>query len=232
MGENTTGAAHSQALSVRVSPFVPGPSSVIREARLFTGIIEEVGTVVESGEGFLWIRAPHVLSDAHLGDSIAINGVDLTVAEIRDDRFFANLMPETYRRSNLGELANGDPVNLERSVRPQDRLSGHIVRGVVEGVGSLHSLTPEADAVVARFLAPPQLLRYMVVKGPVCIDGASLTIIAKDAESFSVSLVQYTQEHTNLVALKPGDHVNLETDIIARYVEQFVAERNAEGNNK
>lgn len=205
---------------------------VIREARLFTGIIEEVGTVVESGEGFLWIRAPHVLSDAHLGDSIAINGVDLTVAEIRDDRFFANLMPETYRRSNLGELANGDPVNLERSVRPQDRLSGHIVRGVVEGVGSLHSLTPEADAVVARFLAPPQLLRYMVVKGPVCIDGASLTIIAKDAESFSVSLVQYTQEHTNLVALKPGDHVNLETDIIARYVEQFVAERNAEGNNK
>lgn len=199
---------------------------------MFTGIIEEVGKVVESGEGFLWICAPDILGDAHLGDSIAINGVDLTVAEIRGDRFFANLMPETYRRSNLGELTDGDPVNLERSVRPQDRLSGHIVRGVVEGVGSLHSLTPEADAVIARFLAPPDLLRYMVVKGPVCIDGASLTIIAKDEQSFSVSLVQYTQEHTNLIARKPGDHVNLETDIIARYVEQFVAERNAEGISK
>jgi len=199
---------------------------------LFTGIIEEVGRVEEAGEGFLWIRAPYVLGDAHLGDSIAINGVDLTVAEIQDGRFFANLMPETYRRSNLGELAAGDLVNLERSVRPQDRLSGHIVRGVVEGVGSLHSLTPESDAIIARFLAPPELLRYMVVKGPVCIDGASLTIIAKDAESFSVSLVQYTQEHTNIVARKPGDHINLETDIIARYVEQFVTGRTAEGKNQ
>ncbi len=199
---------------------------------MFTGIIEEVGTVVESGEGSLWIRAPHILDDAHLGDSIAINGVDLTVAEISGDRFFANLMPETYRRSSLGELRAGDPVNLERSVRPQDRLSGHIVRGVVEGIGSLHSLTPEGDAVIARFLAPPELLRYMVVKGPVCIDGASLTIIGKDAESFLVSLVQYTQEHTNMVARKPGGHVNLETDIIARYVEQFVAERNPEGHTQ
>lgn len=189
---------------------------------MFTGIIEEVGTVTEAGEGTLWIRAPHILTDANLGDSIAINGVDLTVAEIRDDTFFANLMPETYRRSNLGELRAGDLVNLERSVRPNDRLSGHIVRGVVEGVGSLHSLTPEGEAIIARLLAPPELLRHMVVKGPVCIDGISLTIVAKDEESFSVSLVQYTQEHTNLVNRKPGDRINLETDIIARYVEQYV----------
>ena len=191
---------------------------------MFTGIIEEVGTVTEAGEGILWIRAPHILSDANLGDSIAINGVDLTVAEIKGDTFFANLMPETYRRSNLGELRVGDLVNLERSVRPNDRLSGHIVRGVVEGVGSLHSLAPEGDAIIAKFLAPPELLRYMVVKGPVCIDGISLTIIARDAESFSVSLVQYTQEHTNLVNRKPGDKINLETDIIARYVQQFVTD--------
>jgi len=154
---------------------------------MFTGIIEEVGTVVEAGEGTLRIRSPFVLTDAHLGDSIAINGVDLTVAEMNSESFFANLMPETYRRSNLGELRPGDLVNLERSVRPTDRLSGHIVRGVVEGVGTL-------------------------------------TIVAKDAASFSVSLVQYTQEHTNLIRRRPGDRINIETDIIARYVQELVKE--------
>jgi riboflavin synthase len=193
---------------------------------MFTGIIEEVGTVTEAGKGTLRIRAPHILSDTNLGDSIAINGVDLTVAEMDGEAFFANLMPETYRRSNLGELKPGDLVNLERSVRPTDRLSGHIVRGVVEGVGTLHSMTPEDDAIIVRISTPPELLRYMVVKGPVCIDGISLTIVAKDTSSFSVSLVQYTQEHTNLVRRKAGDRINLETDIIARYVEQLtIAER-------
>lgn len=189
---------------------------------MFTGIVEEVGTITEAAEGLLWVQAPLVLQDAKLGDSIAINGVDLTVAEIRGDTFFANLMPETYRRANLGELRPGDRVNLERSVRPSDRLSGHIVRGVVEGVGTLRSMTPESEAIIGWFNAPPELLRYMVVKGPVCIDGISLTIVAKDTEGFAVSLVQYTQEHTNLGTRKPGDRINLETDIIARYVQQFV----------
>jgi len=191
---------------------------------MFTGIIEEVGTVVEAGEGTLRIRAPHILTDSQLGDSIAINGVDLTVAEMDGELFFANLMPETYRRSNLGELRAGDLVNLERSVRPNDRLSGHIVRGVVEGVGTLESMTPEGDAIIVRINTPAELLRSMVVKGPVCIDGISLTIIAKDSGSFSVSLVQYTQEHTNLVRRKPGDRINLETDIIARYVQEYLKE--------
>lgn len=189
---------------------------------MFTGIIEEVGTVSESGEGFMRIKAPLILSDANLGDSIAINGVDLTVAEMEGDEFFAHLMPETYRRSNLGDLKAGDIVNLERSVTPEGRLSGHIVRGVTEGVGSLHSFTPEGEAIITRVLAPPELLKYMVVKGPVCIDGISLTIIAKDEESFSVSIVQYTKEHTNLLSRKPGDRINIETDIIARYVEQLI----------
>ena len=196
---------------------------------MFTGIVEEVGTVVEAAPGRLRIRAPQILSDAQLGDSIAINGVDLTVAEMEGETFFAHLMPETYRRSNLGELEAGDLVNLERSVRPTDRLSGHIVRGVVEGVGELASLTPESEAIIARFLTPPELLRHMVLKGPVCIDGISLTIIDKDEESFSVSLVQYTQDHTNLVNRKPGDRINLETDIIARYVEQYVREAGIAG---
>jgi riboflavin synthase len=192
---------------------------------MFTGIIEEVGEVVEAGAGTLRIRAPFVLTDAKLGDSIAINGVDLTVAEMDRETFFANVMPETYRRSNLGRVRVGERVNLERSVRPTDRLSGHIVRGVVEGQATVHSFTPEAEAVIARFTTPPELLRYMVVKGPVCIDGASLTIVDKTADSFAVSLVQYTQGHTNLGDKQPGDAVNIETDILARYVEAILAER-------
>ena len=204
------------------------PDSVWGCGLMFTGIIEEVGTVEAAGEGTLRIRAPFILTDSKLGDSIAINGVDLTVAEMDGETFFANLMPETYRRSNLGDLKPGDLVNLERSCRPMDRLSGHIVRGVVEATGALHSMTPEGEAIIARLLAPPELLRYMVVKGPVCIDGISLTIVAKDEESFSVSLVQYTQEHTNLVGRKAGDRINLETDIIARYVENMLQAREEE----
>ena len=195
---------------------------------MFTGIIEEVGRVAESAEGLLRIAAPLITSDAALGDSIAINGVDLTVAAIEGDTFMANVMPETYRRSNLGGLPAGARVNLERSVRPMDRLSGHVVRGVVEGRGAFRAARPEADAVVASYDAPAELLRYMIVKGPICIDGASLTIVEKDEAGFAVSLVQYTQEHTNLLDRKPGDEVNLETDIMARYVDQLVEARLAE----
>lgn len=194
---------------------------------MFTGIVEEVGVVTESADGLLWIKAPLMVTDAKLGDSIAINGVDLTVAEIRDETFFANLMPETYRRSNLGELKPGDLVNLERSVRPMDRLSGHIVRGVVEATCILDSMTPEGEAIITKFIAPSEYLKYIAVKGPVCVDGISLTVVAKDHESFSVSLVQYTQEHTNLQSRQPGARINLETDILARYVEQILESRDA-----
>lgn len=190
---------------------------------MFTGIIEEVGEVIESNPGVLRITGKVVLTDAKLGDSIAINGVDLTVSEMDGESFAAHVMPETYRRSNLGKLRVGDRVNLERSVRPTDRLSGHIVRGVVEGQATIHSFTKESDAVIARFTTPAELLRYMVVKGPVTIDGASLTIIDKTADTFAVSLVQYTQENTTLLRKQPGDSVNIETDIIARYVETLLA---------
>lgn len=189
---------------------------------MFTGIIEEVGRVVENTGARLRIGARVVLSDAKLGDSIAVNGVDLTVAELERDWFAADVMPETFRRSNLGELKAGDPVNLERSLRPTDRLSGHIVRGVVEGVARIESFTPEGGAVIVRFRTPPELLRYMVVKGPVAIDGASLTIIDKTPDTFAVSLVQYTQAHTNLLQKGLGASVNIETDIIARYVEALL----------
>jgi riboflavin synthase len=189
---------------------------------MFTGIIEEVGTVKETERGRLVIGCQKILRGTNLGDSIAINGVDLTVAQMDDDCFLANVMPETYRRSNLGQLNPGDPVNLERSLYVGARISGHIVRGVVEATGSLLSLTPEEDAVIARYAAPPQILRYVVVKGPIAIDGVSLTVIARDEISFSVSLVRYTMENTNLTRKQAGDAVNLESDIIARYVEQLL----------
>ena len=192
---------------------------------MFTGIIEEVGEITEAVEGLLRISAPLILEDAKLGDSIAINGVDLTVTHIEAAEFLANLMPETYRRSNLGGLSVGARVNLERSVRPMDRLSGHLVRGVVEGRGAFRSTREEAEAIVVTYDAPPDLLRHMIVKGPVAIDGVSLTIIEKDDAGFAVSLVQYTQEHTNLLDRRPGDEVNLETDILARYVDELLAER-------
>ena len=192
---------------------------------MFTGIIEEVGAVTEAAEGLLRIAAPLILTDAKLGDSIAINGVDLTVSSIDDNQFLANLMPETYRRSNLGELTAGDRVNLERSVRPMDRLSGHLVRGVVEGRGAFRSTREEAEAVVVSYDAPAELLGHMIVKGPIAIDGVSLTIIEKDDAGFAVSLVQYTQQHTNLLDRQSGDAVNLETDILARYVDELLTAR-------
>ena len=192
---------------------------------IFTGIIEEVGTVNEAERGRLVIGAGRILRGTNLGDSIAINGVDLTVAYLEEECFTANVMPETYRRTNLGSLAPGDPVNLERAAILGSRMGGHLVHGVVEATGRLLSLTPEADAVIARYEAPPEILRYVVVKGPVAIDGVSLTVIDKDKRTFAVSLVEYTQQHTNLTRRKPGDAVNLETDIIARYVEELLAER-------
>ena len=192
---------------------------------MFTGIIEEVGSVLEANEGRVRIGCRLVLEDTKLGDSIAVNGVDLTVARVDGESLSFDCMPETYRRSNLGELNAGDPVNLERSLTPSTRISGHIVRGVVEATGALMSMTPEGEALLARYSAPADILRHTVVKGPITIDGVSLTVIAKDAESVTVSLVQYTQEHTNLTSRRPGASVNLESDIIARYVDQLLTER-------
>jgi riboflavin synthase len=192
---------------------------------VFTGIIEEVGRVRSSEGGRLVIECAAIMDGSQLGDSIAVNGVDLTVAAMDGETMSFDCMPETYRRSNLRGLAAGDPVNLERSVTATTRFSGHIVRGVVEATGEVVSLTPEGDALLARYTAPRDILGHMVVKGPITVDGVSLTVIAKDAESFTVSLVQYTQEHTNLLKKGPGASVNLESDIIARYVDQLLQER-------
>lgn len=192
---------------------------------MFTGIIEEIGEVIEAAPGVLAIRGSKAVEATKLGDSIAVNGVDLTVMELDGGLMRFNLMPETYRRSNLGELSTGDGVNLERAMSPQDRFSGHMVRGVVEGTGRIASFTPETDAIVVAFETPADLLKHMVVKGPVCVDGISLTIVAKTDATFSVSLVQYTQENTTLMRKPVGATINLETDIFARYIDQILEER-------
>jgi len=192
---------------------------------MFTGIIEEVGRVRSSEGGTLVIECTTVIEDSRLGDSIAVDGVDLTIAAMDEGSMTFHCMPETYRRSNLEGLKAGDPVNLERSLTATTRFSGHIVRGVVEATGELMSLTPEGEAILAKYSAPADILGHMVVKGPVTVDGVSLTVVARDAGSFTVSLVQYTQEHTNLLTRKPGDSINLESDIMARYVDQILQDR-------
>ena len=189
---------------------------------MFTGIIQDVGCVVMAMRGRLRISSEEIALDAELGESISINGVDLTVTEISGGEMSFDVMPETYRRTNLGDVSSGDPVNLERSIRPMDRLSGHIVRGVVEGTGRLAAAEPEGGALVVTYRAPRELLPYIVVKGPVCVDGASLTVIDKTADTFTVSLVQHTQAHTNHVRRCLGERVNLETDIVARYIGELL----------
>lgn len=194
---------------------------------MFTGIVEEVGSVRSVQPGRLVIDAKRVTWGTNLGDSIAVNGCDLTAVYFDEDGFWANVIEETYRRTNLGDLKPGDPVNLERALTLAGRIGGHLVRGVIEHTGTLQSFTPEEHSVEARFLAPPEIMRYVIVKGPVAINGASLTVIDRDDQGFSVGLIPYTQEHTNLMNLAPGDRVNLESDIIARYVEQLLDERYA-----
>jgi riboflavin synthase len=196
---------------------------------LFTGIIEEVGTVRSHDPGKLVINARKVIWGTNLGDSIAVNGCDLTAVYFDEDGFHTNLIDETYARTNLGDLKAGDKVNLERALTLAGRLGGHLVRGVIEHTGTVHSFTEAAYSIVARFNAPPEILRYMIVKGPVAIDGISLTVIAKDDSTFSVGLVPFTQENTSLMSKRPGDKVNLESDILARYVEQLLDERYLEG---
>ncbi len=188
---------------------------------MFTGIVEEIGIVRGISSGRLTIEAKKVLEDTKPGDSMAINGACLTVTSISKDNFSIDVMPETIRRTNLGRLHYGELVNLERAMLAEGRFGGHFVQGHVDDVGKVLSLQPEEEAVIARISAPAHLIPYMVNKGFIAVDGVSLTVIDCDDFSFSVSLVTYTREHTTLGNRKPGDIVNLEVDIIAKYVERF-----------
>jgi riboflavin synthase len=195
---------------------------------MFTGIVEEIGIVRGISHGRLTVEAKKVLEDAKPGDSIAVNGACLTVTLISKDNFSVEVMPETIRRTNLGSLHYGEPVNLERAMLAEGRFGGHFVQGHVDDVGKVMSLRPEEDAVIARISAPAHLMPYIVNKGFIAVDGVSLTVIDYDDFSFSVSLVTYTREHTTLDNLKPGDMVNIEVDIIAKYVERL-KQRDARG---
>ncbi len=189
---------------------------------MFTGIVEEIGLVKRITGSRLTIGAKKVLEGTKVGDSIAVNGVCLTVTLLDNNGFSVNLMPETVRRSNLGRLHHGDTVNLERAVLSDGRFGGHFVQGHVDGVGAIVSLLPEEEAVLVRISAPAELMPYMVNKGFIAVDGVSLTIIDRDDFSFLVSLVAYTREHTTLGSKKLGDMVNLEVDVIAKYVERLM----------
>jgi len=188
---------------------------------VFTGIIEEVGRVISAGPGKLTIAASDVLQGMELGESIAVNGACLTITSFNSNSFFVDMMPETFKRTNLGLVSAGDEVNLERPLALGGCLGGHLVQGHVDDTGRVTSVTWDNEAVIMRIEAPPEVRRYMVEKGFIAVDGVSLTIIAKDADSFWVSVVDYTRKHTNLGGRRVGDPVNLEVDIVAKYVEQL-----------
>jgi len=171
--------------------------------------------------GCLTMEAKKVLEDTNPGDSISVNGACLTVTSIGKDNFSVDVMPETIRRTNLGRLHYGDLVNLERAILAGGRLGGHFVQGHVDDVGEILSLQPEEGAWIARISAPANLMAYVVTKGFIAVDGVSLTVVEYDDFSFSVSLVAYTREHTTLGNKKPGDRVNLEVDIVAKYIERL-----------
>jgi riboflavin synthase len=188
---------------------------------VFTGIIEEVGRVTSAQAGNLVIAASNVLQGTELGGSIAVNGVCLTVTNFDASSFSVDIMPETLKRTNLGLLHAGDRVNLERPLALGGRVGGHLVPGHVDDTGRVASVMKDGGAMLIRFEATSEVIRYIVEKGFVAVDGVSLTIVTKDASSFQVSVVDYTREHTTLGSRQVGDLVNLEVDIIAKYVEQL-----------
>lgn len=193
---------------------------------MFTGIIEEVGTVrhMTTGgiSGQIAIKASKVLEGTKIGDSIAVNGICLTVVTMQPDGFTADVMAETVRRSGLGNCRSGDRVNLERAMAAGGRFGGHIVSGHIDGTGTVQSLSREENAVWVTIAAPPAILRYIVEKGSIAIDGISLTVAYVDDKVFKVSIIPHTGEETTLLTRTPGDTVNLENDIIGKYVEKLM----------
>lgn len=193
---------------------------------MFTGIVEEVGRVQsirrEPANAVLTITASKVLEDVHLGDSIAVCGVCLTVTSFTSSAFTADVMHETLNRSSLGALKPGSPVNLERAMPANGRFGGHIVSGHIDGTGRITRIRPDGNAIWYTVSATPSLLRYIVEKGSIAIDGISLTVAQVTGRDFSVSIIPHTQGQTTLSARRVGDTVNLETDCIGKYVEKLL----------
>jgi riboflavin synthase len=194
---------------------------------MFTGIVEELGTIrrlaPHATGARIEVEASLVLEDAHVGDSISLNGCCLTVVEVGSESYVVDAVEETLRVTTVGRLQPRDRVNLERSVRLSDRLGGHLVQGHVDGVGVLVARESQADgSLMLGFEAPPDVLRYVVYKGSIAVDGVSLTVAGLDSSSFSVAIIPRTQTVTTLGFRHSGDQVNLETDVLARYVERLL----------
>ena len=188
---------------------------------MFTGIIEEVGALERLAGGEIAIRAEKVLEDVALGDSIAVNGICLTVTHFDAAHFTADVMPETVRRTSLAELKRGSRVNLERALTLRSRLGGHIVSGHIDGVGTIAAMQEEGNAILLTVRAGADILRYIVEKGSVALDGISLTVARVSAADFTVSLIPHTREITNLREKCSGSRLNIETDILGKYVEKL-----------
>ena len=189
---------------------------------MFTGIVEEVGVVAKISDNAMTVRASKVTEELKLGDSIAVNGACLTAVKFSGSEFSVDLSPETMRRTSLGQLSEGRPVNLERALLVSDRMGGHIVQGHVDGTGRIMSTQPEGDSIIFRIRVPKRLNRYIVEKGFVAVDGISLTVVKRSASSFTIAVIPYTLNNTNLASLSVGDRVNLEADILAKYVESLL----------
>ena len=189
---------------------------------MFTGLVREVGTVTTMVDGRLTIDAPETAQGVQLGDSVAIDGVCLTVVACVDSTLSFDAVPETLARTALGTLDQGSRVNLEPALRAGDALGGHYVQGHVDGVGTVDSVAPEGDGRRVRFEAPAELLRYIVEKGSIAVQGTSLTVAAVDDTGFEVALIPHTLQATTLGELEPEQPVNLEADVLAKYVEKLL----------
>lgn len=204
---------------------------------MFTGLVEEVGTIksVDKSRGKICIESGFVTSDTKgkalaIGDSIAVNGACLTVVGFSSDCFTADVMPETFRRTGLGELSKGCPVNLERAMAADGRFGGHIVSGHIDGCGKILQIEEEGNAVLITIAAVDGILRQVAEKGSIAIDGISLTVAKVTGQDFTVSLIPHTVKMTNLSSRKVGDTVNLETDVLAKYVERLLSFGSNSGN--
>ncbi len=197
---------------------------------MFTGIVEEVGVVAKISDNGMTVQASKVLEDVKLGDSIAVNGTCLTAVSFTKGEFSVDLSPETMRRTSLGKLSEGSLVNLERALLASDRMGGHIVQGHVDGTGRIMSIKTDRDSIIFRVRVPKRLNKYIVEKGFIAVDGISLTVVQRGASSFTLAVIPFTLKNTNLARLSVGGQVNLEADILAKYIESLLAHRSDFGD--
>jgi riboflavin synthase len=189
---------------------------------MFTGIVEELGVVDKISNNAMTVQASKVTEDLKLGDSIAVNGTCLTAVNFSRTEFSVDLSPETMRRTSLGQLSEGSPVNLERALLASDRMGGHIVQGHVDSTGRVMASRVDGDSIIFRIRVPKRLNPYIVEKGFIAVDGISLTVVKRGASSFTLAVIPYTLKNTNLATVSIGDRVNLEADILAKYVESLL----------